>query len=54
MYTKEEYDQYASMLRESGITEDGQIQLILNFVYRLSVIATDVYIENLNQTKNGA
>ena len=49
MYTKQEYVQYAAMLRESGITDEGQIELILNFVYQLSIIAADVYIENLNK-----
>jgi hypothetical protein len=53
MYTKQEYVQYAAMLRESGITDEGQIELILNFVYQLSIIAADVYIENLNKANNG-
>ena len=54
MYTKQEYDRYAAMLRESGITEEEQIKSILDFVYRLSVIAADIYVENLNKPKDGA
>jgi len=53
MYTKLEYVQYAAMLRESGITDEGQIEQVLNFVYRLSTIAADIYMENLNRPKNG-
>ena len=53
MYTKLEYVQYAAMLRESGITDEGQIELVLNFVYQLSVIAADVYMENINRANNG-
>ena len=53
MYTKQEYDRYAAMLRESGITEEEQIKSILDFVYRLSVIAADIYVENLKQEDNG-
>ena len=54
MYTKQEYDRYAAMLRESGISEEEQIKSILAFVYRLSVIAADIYVENLNKPKDGA
>ncbi len=41
------------MLRESGITEEEQIKSILDFVYRFSVIAADIYVENLKQEDNG-
>ena len=53
MYTKREYDRYAAMLRESGIADEGQIEKILNFVYQLSTIAADIYVENLKGTNNG-
>ena len=53
MYTKRDYDRYAAMLRESGLSDEGQIEKVLNFVYQLSTIAADIYVENLKGTNNG-
>ena len=54
MYSKQDYDRYSAMLRESGIIDDGQIQSILDFAYQLAVIAANIYKDNLNQSQNGA
>ena len=54
MYSKQDYDRFSGMLRESGITDDGQIQSILDFAYQLAVIAADIYVDNLNQSQDGA
>ncbi len=54
MYSKQDYDRFSAMLRESGITDDGQIQSILDFAYQLAVIAADIYVDNLNQSQDGA
>ena len=39
------------MLREAGITDPYQQKAILDFVYRLCVIAADIYIEQLKNEK---
>lgn len=52
MYTKQEFDKYAAMLRESGLTSDAeQDKTVLDFVYRLSTIAADIYMQNLNNNE---
>ena len=49
MYTKEEYDKYAAMLRESGLTHDAtEDKAVLEFVYRLSIITADIYTKSQN------
>lgn len=53
MYTKKEYDYYSALLHESGITDEGQIKTVLDFVYRLAVEAANEYIDHLNKSKDG-
>lgn len=50
MYTHQEFERYSAMLRESGITDETQIQKILDFVYRMSVIIADEYEDNLRRS----
>ena len=48
MYTKQEFDKYAAMLRESGLTADAsQDEAVLDFVYRLAEVAADMYLQNM-------
>lgn len=50
MYTTTERERYSALLRESGLTDEAQISSVLDFVYRLAVIAADEYQENtINQ-----
>lgn len=39
MYTRREYDRYASMLRNMGIEDPVLVDKTIEFLYRLSVIS---------------
>ena len=53
MYTESEYERYSELLRNSGVTDEDQISSILDFVYRLAVIAADEYEDRNKMKENG-
>lgn len=43
MYTRRDYDRYASMLKKMGIEDPVLVDKTLEFLYRTAVIAVESY-----------